>query len=94
MSENKPEMVMVEMSYLEEAGKNSVELGWRRREMNRAMDAMFKGKYQEDDAKAMGQTTEGICETNTRLVNAEADNIVLAKQILGEVRKLDEALRE
>lgn len=46
------------------------ELEWRRREMDRAMDAMHEGEYQwqEDDAKAMGQTVEGFVETLKAIV--------------------------
>lgn len=56
---------------LEEAfAQLELELEWRRREMDRAMDAMFDGNYQwqEDDAKSMGQLIEGIVETLKAIV--------------------------
>ena len=95
-NENMADLAKNQREQFSRAEKAEAELEWRRREMERAMDAMHDGEYQwqEDDAKAMGQTVEGICETMTRLKDVEADNRLLAKQILGEARELDEALRK
>ena len=59
---------------------------WMRREIERVGRALFTGTKTgyvgtEEDLHHIGQTVEGVCETNLRLMNVEALNAELVEAL-------------
>ena len=68
-------------SWADEAFELESSLAEAEEEINRAMNVMFPNGWQPDDAKALGQTVEGVCDT---LAEARRENERLQERIIFE----------